>query len=116
MPPSPLMLLPYTSALPSSAVPSSPVTTVDRRPVRLNNPRPLYNEEARKNKVQGVVRVKVLIAADGEVKQVKVISGLPDGLNEEAIICAHKIRFQPATKDGQPVAFWQVIDITFQLP
>lgn len=90
-------------------------TNVDTRPVALNNPRPNYTEDARKNKVQGTVRVRVLVGADGSVKRVTVVSGLPDGLNEEAIRAAYQIRFRPAMKSGQAVAFWQAVDIDFNL-
>jgi len=90
-------------------------TSVDTKPVPLNSPRPLYTEEARKNKIQGTIRVRVLIGADGAVKQVKVLSGLPDGLNEQAIQAAYQLRFRAATKGGQPVSFWQAVDIDFNL-
>jgi TonB family protein len=94
---------------------NAPATSVDQKPVPLNLPRPNYTEEARKNKIQGVVRVKVLVGADGGVKQVRVTSGLPDGLNEEAIRSAYAIRFKPAMKGGQPVSYWVGVDIEFNL-
>ncbi|HWC76631.1 MAG TPA: energy transducer TonB [Blastocatellia bacterium] len=90
-------------------------TAVDVRPMALNRPRPNYTEEARKNKIQGVVLARLLIGADGAVKQVRITRGLPDGLNEEAIRAAYQIRFKPAMKSGQPVAFWQGVEIEFNL-
>ena len=89
--------------------------SVDSRPVPLNRPRPNYTEEARKNKIQGTVRVRALVAADGSVKQVRVISGLSDGLNEEAIRAVYQMRFRPATKNGSPVAYWVPLDVEFNL-
>ncbi len=65
---------------------------VDERPVLLNQPHPLFTEEARKNKVQGVVRVRILVDASGAVKEVVVMRGLPDGLNEQAIRAAYQMR------------------------
>lgn len=89
---------------------------VDSRPLALNRPRPNYTEEARKNKVQGVVTARVLVGADGLVRQVKIRgAGLADGLNEEAIRAALQMRFRPAMKDGQPVAYWVVIEIEFNI-
>ncbi|HKP85703.1 MAG TPA: TonB family protein [Blastocatellia bacterium] len=89
---------------------------VDSRPVALNNPAPLYTEQARKNKVNGEVRLRILVGDDGLVKQAKVIGdGLPDGLNEQAMNSAYKMRFRPAMKDGKPVAFWMPIMMTFNL-
>jgi TonB family protein len=90
-------------------------TAVDQKPVPLNYPSPRYTEEARKNKIQGTVRARVLVAADGSVKQVHIVRGLPDGLDEQAIQAAYQLRFRPAMKAGQPVAFWVAVDIEFNL-
>ncbi|MEW6131152.1 MAG: energy transducer TonB [Acidobacteriota bacterium] len=95
--------------------PDGSAKSVDSRPVALNYPRPNYTEEARKNKIQGAVLVRVLVGADGSVKSVRVSRGLPDGLNEEAIRAAYQIRFRPATKNGQPVAYWVNVQIDFNL-
>jgi TonB family protein len=94
---------------------SGPATAVDQRPVLLNNPSPRYTEEARKNKVQGTVTLRLLIGADGTVKQVRITRGLPDGLDEMAIAAAYQMRFRPAMKGGQPVSFWQTFQIEFNL-
>lgn len=95
---------------------NTPASVVDSKPVPLNRPRPNYTEEARKNKIQGVVRVRVLVGPDGGVKQVRIVGGgLGDGLNEQAISAAYQIRFRPAMKDGRPVAFWIPVDIEFNL-
>jgi periplasmic protein TonB len=89
---------------------------VDERPVLLNQPRPFYTEEARRNKVQGVVRVRILIEASGAVKEVVVMRGLPDGLNEQAIRAAYQMRFRPAMKNGQPVVYWlNNVEVEFNL-
>jgi TonB family protein len=89
---------------------------VDTKPVALNRPRPNYTEPARQNKIQGLVRTRVLVGADGAVKQVQIRGGgLPNGLNEEAIRAAYQMRFKPAMKNGQPVAFWITVDIEFNI-
>jgi TonB family protein len=93
----------------------APATSVDQKPILLNNPQPRYTEEARKNKIQGLVKVRVLIGSDGAVKRVQVTRGLPDGLDEQAIQAAYQLRFKPAMKAGQPVSFWQSVDIEFNL-
>jgi TonB family protein len=85
------------------------------RPTLLNNPTPSYTEEARRNRVTGVVNIRVLVGADGAVKRVRVISGLPDGLTRQALIAAYNMRFKPATKDGQPVAMWIATQVEFNL-
>jgi len=89
---------------------------VDSLPVLLNRPRPLFTEEARRNKIQGIVRVKVLVEATGAVKEVVVTRGLPDGLSEQAIRAAYEMRFRPAMKDGRPVSYWlNNVEVEFNL-
>jgi protein TonB len=91
-------------------------TAVDERPVLLNQPRPLFTEEARRNKVQGVVRVRILVDTNGAVKEVVLMRGLPDGLNEQAIRAAYQMRFRPAMKNGQPVSYWlSNVEVEFNL-
>ena len=43
----------------------------------LNNPTPVYPETARQFRLSGVVKVQVLVAPDGQIKDVKVIGGHP---------------------------------------
>jgi TonB family protein len=43
----------------------------------LNNPTPTYPETARQFRVSGVVKVEVVIAPNGQIKDVKVIGGHP---------------------------------------
>jgi len=89
---------------------------VDTRPVLLNSPHPFYTEEARKNKVQGIVRVRVLVDENGAVKQVVVTRGLPDGLSEQAVRAAYQMRFRPAVRDGRKVSYWlSAVEIEFNL-
>lgn len=88
---------------------------VDTRPVALNRPRPEYTDKARNHGVQGTVRIRALIEGDGSVKDLRLVTHLPDGLDEAAIKAVRKMRFKPATKGGQPVAFWQMLEVEFNL-
>lgn len=90
-------------------------TRVDTKPVPLNRPTPRYTESARANGVQGSVLVRVLVGEDGNVKLIRVIRGLPDGLTEEAITTARQTKFKPAMKDGKPVPFWVGLEINFNI-
>lgn len=93
----------------------SPAARVDTRPRPLNSPQPWYTEQARKNGVFGMVRVRVLVGADGTVMQVKTLSTLPDFLTEQAIRAANGLKFEPARKDGTPVAYWMLVIVEFNL-
>lgn len=43
----------------------------------LNSPTPTYPETARRFRLTGVVKVQVLVAPDGQIKDVKVLGGHP---------------------------------------
>lgn len=101
---------------PTANVPHpSPTPTVDTRPVRLSGPMPRYTDAARAESIQGSVTLRVLVGEDGNVSAVRVIRGLPDGLNEQAIAAARLTKFKPAMKDGKPVAYWVVVEMNFNI-
>ncbi|MEN3335301.1 MAG: hypothetical protein V7641_4666 [Blastocatellia bacterium] len=86
-----------------------------KRPTPLNAPMPRYTQDARDNKVQGVIRLAVLINEEGMVATVVLLTTLGHGLDEEAVRAAAQLRFSPAMKDGKAVTFWQSLQIEFYL-
>jgi TonB family protein len=86
---------------------------VDVKPRPLNRFRPEYTPLARANQVSGVVRLYLSVAADGSVRKVEVINSLPDGLTELAIKIARVLQFQPAMRQGKPVAYTVPLDVEF---
>ncbi len=78
-------------------------------------PEPAFTEQARKKRRHGTVVLRVLFASDGKVKYVRVLSGLPDGLTENSIWAARRIKFIPATKNGRPVSQWTQLEYTFNV-
>ena len=52
---------------------------------------------------------------DGDVRRVKVVSGLPDGLTEQAIEAARQAKFKPAMVDGKPVLYWVLLEMEFKI-
>ena len=52
---------------------------------------------------------------DGQLKGIKVVRGLPDGLTRKAIEAVQKIRFEPATKDGVPISVRAQVEFNFAL-
>lgn len=86
------------------------------RPKLLNNPRPFYTPEAIRNAIEGIVKLRVLVEEDGLVERVLLVApGLPDGLNEEAIRTARRMKFKPATIKGKPLKYWVPVEIEFRL-
>jgi TonB family protein len=103
--------------------PGSPGTTDYTRPFRQSEvtrkalitfkPEPGFTEDARKNGVEGVVRLRAVLNASGGVTNISVVKGLPDGLTEKAIAAARQIRFTPAQKDGRAVSQYVVLEYNF---
>jgi TonB family protein len=82
-------------------------------PVKLHAPRPLYTEEARAARLQGVVIVRAIIDADGSVRDVEVLKGLPLGLAERTVEAVREWRFEPALRGGVPVPVFFNITVSF---
>ncbi len=94
-----------------------PVQPMDKttRPTILYQEKARYTKEARDNKTEGTVLLSVVFGADATLGSIKVVRGLPDGLTENAIEAARKIRFKPAEKDGKPVSVRGSLEYYFRL-
>ncbi|MDQ3684054.1 MAG: energy transducer TonB [Acidobacteriota bacterium] len=88
---------------------------LEQRAVLLSKPQPGYTEAARMNNVSGTVRLSLVLGANGDVLDVTVINGLPDGLTEQAIDAARGIRFMPAWKDGRRVSQYVTVEYSFNV-
>jgi len=78
-------------------------------------PLPQYTQEAKQLKIEGDVTLEVRFTASGRVQVLRVVSGLGHGLDQQAMLAAERIRFKPATRNGEPVDEVSVIHISFQL-
>lgn len=85
------------------------------RPTILYREKAQYTQEARDNGVEGAVQLSVVFGADGQIRDIKVVRGLPHGLTEKAIEAAKKIQFKPAMKDGQGVDVGATLEYSFRL-
>lgn len=80
------------------------------------NPQPSYTESARVNRIEGKVVLKAMLAASGEVKDIHVVEGLPDGLTGEAVEAAQRIEFEPAVhREGRLLSQWVELEYMFSL-
>ena len=84
-------------------------------PVKIHAPPPRYTEIARKTRTEGLVILEAVIDADGRVTDLRLIQGLPMGLEEAAIQAVREWRFEPATCNGKPVAVLYNLTINFTL-
>lgn len=78
-------------------------------------PEPDYSEIAKYEEYQGIVVVNVIVGTDGNVHHVRLLRPLGMGLDENAQSTVQTWRFQPAIRNGQPVAVEMNIEIAFNL-
>ena len=84
-------------------------------PKAVYQPAPEYADGPRRKKIQGAVLVSMIVNADGKVRDPQVLSSLDKDLDKKAVECVSKWKFNPATKDGQPVAMRLVVQVNFHL-
>lgn len=79
----------------------------------------IYPYSSRKDKVQGIVKFKALVGADGEVKDVKLIEGQADKIDFNAGRMVYKMKFAPAKEicDNKikQIPMWIVVPFNFTL-
>jgi TonB family protein len=74
---------------------------------------PEFSPEARQQKKEGVVTVRIVVAHDGTVQSACVDRALGYGLDEEAVNAIRSWKFTPATFNGQPLATLLLIEVDF---
>ena len=102
---------------------SQPISTPEERKVfgsgevqqlvrLINAPAAEYTDEARAAKTHGDVRLRLVLADDGTVKNVFAIKSLPHGLTESAMKAARQIKFEPAIRNAKPAS--QFITLVYE--
>lgn len=84
-------------------------------PKAVFTPDPEYSEEARKAKFTGTCVLWLVVGADGRPQQIKVARTLGLGLDEKAIEAVKQWKFEPAMRDGKPVAVQINVEVSFRL-
>lgn len=89
---------------------------LDQPPRKVVQTSPVYPYKARQRNIEGFVKVKMLVRADGTVGEVSVLDAQPKGLFDSAALKAvPSWRFQPGVIEGQAVPSWVVTTIRFTL-
>jgi len=78
-------------------------------------PRANYTDGARRSETQGKVLLRVTFLANGGIGAISVISGLADGLTEQAIAAAMRIVFIPAQRNGVRYSVTKPVEYTFNI-
>ena len=84
-------------------------------PKPVSAPNPEYTDKARKKKISGTVTLAMIVTSEGTVRDVKVVKSLEQSLDEQALATISTWKFEPATKDGEPVAVHLSADVSFRL-
>lgn len=92
----------------------APLSTVSSAPVLIGRVRPAYSEEMIANRVSGTVRARLLVDRDGSVKRVEMLEDIGYGTREAATAAFADLRFEPALRDGEPVAVWITMKYRFE--
>jgi TonB family protein len=85
------------------------------RPEKISGSPPVYTIEARKARITGVVILEAIIDEQGNVTDVKVLQGLPMGLDQAALEAVKNWKFKPATLDGQPVKVYYTLTVNYTM-
>jgi len=93
----------------------TPALPVTRSLEILSKPRPAYTTEARRQRIEGEVLLEILFAASGQVRVLRIVRGLSDGLDENAVAAAEAIHFRPAERAGIAADSTAIVHIVFQL-
>jgi TonB family protein len=76
---------------------------------------PEYTPRARAHQVEGTAILKAVLSSTGEVTDITVVKGLPDGLTDACVESMRQIKFVPAVKDGRPVSQYVQVEYNFNL-
>ena len=86
-----------------------------RPPKAVHRVDPSYTDAARKAGTTGQVVLECIVDEEGKIADVKVVRGLPEGLDQAAIDAIRQWRFEPARLDGEPVKVRFTLTINFKL-
>ncbi len=78
----------------------------------LARPQPVYSELAQRARVQGTVRLLILVSENGLVTDVRVLTGNPL-LNDGAVNSVWQSRYRPYSPKGTATAFSTQVELTF---
>jgi hypothetical protein len=91
------------------------ITTLTTPPRQKTVVKPEYTKEMLENKIEGVVRVKVLIDIDGKVKQAIVLDDLGFGTKEAVAKACFASLFVPGFVGDRPVSVWIQLKFRFEM-
>jgi TonB family protein len=80
-----------------------------------SSPNPENVQQTGGLKYSGTVSLQMTINTEGRPENITVLKSLGPGLDQKAIDAVRNWKFEPATKDGKPVAAQIVVEVDFHL-
>ncbi len=93
----------------------APLSQVTRAPELRGRAKPVYTEAMIANRIEGVVKARLLVDVDGRVTSVEMIEHIGYGSREAATAAFYNLRFEPALRGDRPAAAWIVMKYRFVL-
>jgi len=84
-------------------------------PRALHTPAPSYSDEARKWQIKGTTTLIIVVDPGGNVPRVQIARPIGMGLDARAAAMVRTWKFEPAMKDGIPVAVMMMVEVNFDL-
>lgn len=116
-PPAPAVPAPSSETEAAVPAPQEP-----HAPVRLSAPKfrnrtaPTYPAQALRDEMEGTVRLKLLIGAEGTVQDASLLRSSGHRLLDQAALAAARTwELEPAQQNGTPVPAWAEVDVPFRL-
>ena len=86
-----------------------------RPPMLVSKAQPSFTEQARQLRVQGTVRLAMVVDETGAPAAIWVTEPLGFGLDEEAVKAVSQWRFQPGARNGEPTPVITQVEVNLRL-
>lgn len=80
----------------------------------IDQQRPVYPPEAKKNHITGAVVMHAIISKEGTVEDLQVVSG-PEELRESALTAVKQWRYKPYLLNGEPTAVETTVTVNYSM-
>ena len=84
-------------------------------PKAIYQPNAQYTASARRKKISGRVVLVLVVTPEGTVRDAKVTSSLDKDLDRQALKAVSTWKFEPATRNGKPIAVRIPVEVTFRI-